>query len=100
MFYATIRCSECDFVQWSSVSTVKVSAQEYATNSIRDHLETHEPGRAPNIDVGWEPSASCSICSDGIGDVQQDSDGLRCEVCGTYWDLDGRYGYTDENEDE
>lgn len=100
MHYATIRCSECDFVQWSSVNTVRVTAEEYATNSIIRHLETHEPGRAPDIDIEYRLDASCSVCEDEIGDVEQDGDGLICRDCGTTWSEDGTYGELKEECDD
>lgn len=100
-YFATIKCSECSFIQWSSVRTSKVSAEEYATNSIMRHLETHEPGRAPDIDVEYVLSASCSVCEDGIGDVVQDSsEMLECRECGTTWSEDGTYGEKTEKNDE
>ncbi len=91
MFYATIRCSECDFTAWSSVRTDVVTAEEYATNSIRDHLETHEPGRAPDIEVDYILTADCSVCEDG-GDVKDEGEALVCGDCGTTWYRDGTYG--------
>jgi len=101
MHYATIRCSECDFVQWSSVNTVRVTAEEYATNSIMRHLETHEPGRAPDIDVEYVLSASCSVCEDGIGNVETlDGESIGCADCGTTWSEDGTYGELKEVEDD
>lgn len=91
--HATIRCSECDFIQWSSVNTARVTAEEYATNSIIKHIETHEPGRAPDIDVEYVLSASCSVCEDGIGSVEQvDSETIECQECHTTWSSDGSYG--------
>ena len=100
-YFAKIRCSECDFIQWSSVRTSKVTAEEYATNSINRHLETHEPGRAPDIDVEYVLSASCSVCEDGIGDVvQESSDSIECRECGTTWSDDGTYGELKEVEDD
>ena len=99
--FATIRCSECDFVQWSPVVTRKVSAEEYATNSIMRHLKTHEPGRAPDIVVEYVLSASCSVCADGVGDVvQESSEVLECRDCGTTWSEDGTYGELKEVEDD
>lgn len=90
-YHAVIRCSDCSFIQWSSVRTDVVTAEEYATNSIRDHLETHEPGRAPNIEVDYILSADCSVCEDG-GDVKDEGEALVCGDCGTTWYRDGTYG--------
>lgn len=57
-----------------------------------DHQEQHRPGRALDIEVDWEPSATCSVCPDG-GDIHQDSsDTLECRQCGTVWDIDGSGG--------
>lgn len=98
-YSAVIRCSECDFASFTSVRTALVSAQEYATNSIRYHLETHNPGRAPDIDVEYKIEACCSVCEDGIGDVTEaDSETLECNRCGSHWSIDGTYGYTKEDD--
>lgn len=88
---ATVRCSDCDYAactgghpdfDWSHL--------------IDDHLEQHNPGRAVDIDVDWEPVASCSVCPNGMGDIYQEDDGLRCRDCGTTWDINGRRGERDE----
>lgn len=98
-FNAKIQCSECNFTQWSSVRTSKVTAEEYATNSIRHHLETHEPGRAPDIEVEYEIVAYCSVCEDGLGDVEVvDIETLECAECNTVWYIDGTGGEREDSE--
>lgn len=61
-----------------------------------DHQDQHRPDRALNIEVDWIVSACCSVCEDEIGDVVEDSDGLVCNECGTYWSRDGTGGYRDD----
>lgn len=65
------------------------------------HGNQYEPGRAPDITVEWEISACCSVCEDGIGDIQQeDSETLRCTECGTVWDTHGQGGEREETEND
>ncbi len=59
------------------------------------HLAQHQPGRARDIEVAWEPSAWCSVCEDGIGDIHHEDDGLVCRNCGTRWDINGTGGEID-----
>lgn len=66
------------------------------TSLDRDHQEQHRPGRALDIEVDWAPHARCSVCSDGIGTIEQDDDGLACRECGTTWDLEGTMGEIDD----
>lgn len=63
-----------------------------AAEVLAEHLAQHEPGRALDIEVDWEPSAHCSVCEDGIGRIEQEDDGLICRECGATWDMDGRGG--------
>lgn len=59
---------------------------------LDSHLAQHQPGRALDIEVDWTPSALCSVCEDGIGDIHAEDDGLICRECGTQWDIDGTGG--------
>ena len=59
---------------------------------IRDHLETHAPWRAPDIEIDWVLQASCSICEDGGNVKQECSSVILCSTCGTRWGIDGTYG--------
>lgn len=64
---------------------------------FKEHTDQYEPGRAPDITVDWEVSALCSVCEDGIGDIEVDSDGdLACKECGTYWSITGDGGTRSE----
>lgn len=65
----------------------------------RDHSYQFEPGRARDISVDWEISALCSVCEDGIGEVEvNDSESLRCKECNTTWDMEGGNGEREEQE--
>lgn len=86
----TAECSDCDYKEWTGGNP-----RRDWSHMIDHHLAQHEPGRALDIDVDWEPSASCSVCTHG-GDVQQDGDGLVCQDCGTTWNIDGTFGYRTE----
>lgn len=46
--------------------------------------------------MDWEPSAFCSVCADGIGDIVAEDEGLTCRDCGTTWGIDGKMGETSE----
>ena len=88
-----VECSACRHVMftgnWEHVAKERESW-------IADHIAQHAPCRALDIEVDWEPSACCSVCEDGIGDIRQvSSEGLECIECGTTWDNDGRGGETD-----
>ena len=66
-----------------------------------NHSGQYEPGRAPNISVDWVISACCSVCEDGMGDIQQeDSETLHCTECGTTWNMHGEDGEREEKENE
>lgn len=80
---------------WAAYGTIKPERYDWA---IRDHRAQYEPGRAPDIEVDWEPSAWCSVCDDSIGDVVVDSDGegLVCKACRTRWSITGDSGKTAE----
>lgn len=64
-----------------------------ADQALAEHEAQHGPGRALDITVEWEVSALCSVCEDGVGDVQQEGDELICQDCGTCWFIDGTGGY-------
>lgn len=82
-------CGICDY----AVFGVRHEGESVtAAVLLKDHLAQHAPGRAVDIAVDWEPSAMCSVCEDGIGDVQQEDGGLTCQDCGTTWDIDGESG--------
>ncbi|QAY16180.1 hypothetical protein SEA_SONALI_68 [Arthrobacter phage Sonali] len=63
------------------------------------HSGQFEPGRAPDIAVDWEISACCSVCPDGIGDIEViDSDTIQCKDCRTTWDMTGSNGDREETQ--
>lgn len=66
-------------------------AERYSV-AFRDHSAQYEPGRAPDIQVDWEPVALCPVCEDGVGDIAQVDEGLGCKECDTTWDMVGRGG--------
>ena len=80
---------------WAAYGTIKPEQYDWV---IRDHRAQYEPGRAPDIEVDWEPSAWCPVCEDGIGDIKWNSDGegLICVRCKTTWTIRGEHGETAE----
>lgn len=88
----TVKCSECDYATYTGGDP-----DRDWSHLIDGHLAQHEPDRALDIEVDWEPSASCSVCEDG-GDVVYEDDGLMCRDCRTHWDIDGKSGYRAETE--
>jgi hypothetical protein len=77
--------------------TIKDPDQFWPEQFRRHHGDQYEPGRAPDVAVDWVVSACCSVCEDGIGDIEvNDSDSLRCKDCGTTWGMDGTAGERDE----
>lgn len=82
----TVKCSEGDYATYAGGDP-----DRDWSHLIDDHLAQHDPGRALDIEVDWEPSARCSVCEDG-GDIHQEDDGLTCRDCGTRWDIDGCHG--------
>ena len=80
-------CSDCDFKLWTGGSP-----DRDWSHVADDHLRQHDPDRAVDIEVDWEPVAYCSVCGNGLGDIHQEDDGLRCRDCGTTWDINGRNG--------
>lgn len=91
-YYMPVRveCSECAYKTYTGGSP-----DRDWNHLIDGHLAQHEPGRAVDIEVDWEPSARCSVCEDG-GDIHQEGDGLTCRDCGTTWSIDGTNGERDE----
>lgn len=87
------KAPDCPYLMYAGVRT----EESYAALFKSDHAVQYEPGRAPDIEVDWEPSASCSVCEDS-GDVKADpdGDGLVCGDCGTRWDMQGESGEKDE----
>lgn len=86
----TARCSECRYTSFTGARVDIAAAREYW---IKDHIEQHGPGRAVDIEVDWEISAYCSVCDDGIGDIEVvDSEIVECQECGTSWSMDGTGG--------
>lgn len=90
----------CQFTQYVHPNpTIKDDDKFWLEQFRRYHSDQYEPGRAPDIEVDWVISASCSICEDGIGDIEvNDSDSIRCKDCGTTWDMRGTSGERDEHE--
>lgn len=87
-----VRCKLCSHVEFTGRRRDVVPT---ADEVLADHLAQHEPGRALDIEVDWEPSANCSVCPDGIGTIKHSDDGgITCTECGTEWDLDGGGGVT------
>lgn len=88
-----IRCSECSYVAFTGAPTKVIASR---SSWISDHLSQHNPGRALDIEVSWEPSACCSVCEDGIGSIRWHEDGgVWCTECKTIWDENGQYGMTE-----
>jgi ribosomal protein L37AE/L43A len=86
----TVECSECGYAIYSGATQSRAAAMG---PWIPDHIAQHAPGRALDIEVVWEPSACCSVCEDGIGDVREESsEVLECRDCGTTWNYDGTMG--------
>lgn len=67
----------------------------------RLHSSQYDPGRAPDIAIDWVISASCSVCPDGIGEVEasDDGEGVWCQECGTTWSIHGTGGERAEDPD-
>ena len=89
-------CRSCGCEVFTARSGEYLSSGDKLIESLdgfyADHQDQHRPGRAPDIEVDWEPSATCSVCPDG-GDIHQDSsDVLEGRGCGTTWYLDGTGG--------
>ena len=84
-------CSECHYTVATS-RPADVDGFVVGEQIIRDHLETHAPWRAPDIEIDWVLQASCSICEDGGNVKQECSSVIVCYTCGTRWGIDGTYG--------
>lgn len=88
----TASCGMCDYVEFGAMNRKRL--RPTASEVLADHLKQHEPGRALDIEVDWEPSGICPVCDDGIGMIgwDEDGEGVKCKDCGTTWDLDGTNG--------
>jgi len=78
-------CNDCiytteTYFPWEPTGTI-----------IAGHLAQHDPGRALDIEVDWQPVADCTVCEDG-GDINATGDGLECDTCGTTWTFEGTNG--------
>lgn len=90
-------CTECRYVMFTGVPDGVDPDRKW----LADHLAQHEEGRALDIEVDWKPSALCSVCDDGVGDIEAwEDEQVRCRECGTRWDYDGRNGTREETDDE
>ena len=84
-----IKCKAPDCPYWYYGPQTIASAER----CFKEHADQYLPGRAPSIQVDWEPVAYCSVCEDGIGDiVVEDGESIRCKDCGTTWDMQGNGG--------
>ena len=84
-------CSECHYSVVTSGPS-DVDGFVVGEQIIRNHLKTHAPWRAPDIEIDWVLQASCSICEDGGNVELEGPDALACSTCGTMWDIDGTCG--------
>ena len=84
-------CPECGHSEMTTART-EFNATVVGERVIRDHLETHAPWHAPDVEVSWEPQASCSTCEDGGNVELEGPDAIVCSTCGTMWDIDGTCG--------
>lgn len=85
--YNTVKCSACDYQMWAGGA-----ARGFYESMFQKHADQYLPGRAPDIEVEYVVSATCSVCEDG-GDVDtNDSDSVVCGDCGTTWSNDGKWG--------
>jgi hypothetical protein len=84
----------------TNVRAGMASDEGYIAHFTRLHTVQYEPGRAPDIEVDWDPSANCSVCED-LGEVKADPDGegLFCVQCKTRWGMDGEHGERAEAEE-
>lgn len=71
-------------------------AQRWTRIFHANHGMQYEPGRAPDIAVDWEISASCSICDDGGEIEMNDGETIQCQTCKTIWTINGENGERDD----
>lgn len=88
---ASCSAPSCHFHVWGGAQT-----EAFYRGLFKDHADQYEPHRAPDIEVDWEISASCSVCEDS-GSIRVDDDGesVRCSDCGTTWSMIGEQGERD-----
>lgn len=86
-----VKCSHCSHGLYTATHSKYAGRQR---TWMADHIAQHnDPTRALDITVDWDISAYCSVCDDGIGDVQvNDIESIQCVVCGTTWSIDGKDG--------
>lgn len=100
----TCAAEACSFIMshWDIQTRTREQNDTTAAAFFRmNHSGQYDPGRAPDISVDWVISAFCSVCEDGMGDIQQeDSETLHCTECGTTWNMDGEDGEREENEND
>lgn len=90
----TASCGMCAYVVFGAMNRQRL--RPTAAEVLADHLKQHEPGRALDIEVDWEPSALCSVCEGGGDIVMNDVETLICNECDTIWTLDGTNGERSE----
>lgn len=66
----------------------------------REHADQYEPGRAPDIEIDWTPSAVCPICDDWVDLTTVDSETLECPQCHTTWSMNGHDGQRPDEQGE
>lgn len=98
-----IGCSGCGYYAMTGklAHLSEEDIAKFVQNHFREHADQYLPGRAPDITVEYELVASCSVCEDGTGNVvQDDSESVRCDDCGTTWFIDGTQGEREEVDGE
>lgn len=84
-----VECGMCSHATFTSRLRKFMSS---ASDILAAHLSQHEPGRALDIEVDWEPRATCSVCESGGDIVMNDVETLICNECDTTWSLEGTDG--------
>lgn len=99
----TIRCAaeDCSYAMHRITARPEqeqTRIDDYLLELFRStHADQYSPGRAPDIAVDWTISALCSVCPDGIGDVElNDGESVTCRECLTTWSMDGTHGELEE----
>lgn len=96
-----IRCAaeDCNFAMHRIRTSQAQGVQDIHLLTLfhYNHADQYSPGRAPDIAVDWTISACCSVCPDGIGDVElNDGESVVCKECNTTWSMDGTHGEREE----